>query len=495
MPGFPTMDKENVKLRTSLQSIRVDDIKDVIEGQDAMPNALRIVWGVIEEAREAQKAGQIKNAYVKIGTVKKSLMFRIKHDKGHWGEGDLMMVRVYVAPDVNDEIGPTKSGLLGEKGVLKTSAGKPEVSLAWWNKARGDNLENEALQESLEYFEGRIALIEQDPMLSRFIEADDALEQARRLAVDIHKRMTVKDDKKLMMGFIEAIGAKRDQIEQESEAYTARLEKAHEALKVDIEEIKANPERNVATFGDSIEKNAPFDVIARNFARVVPQLERSLDTNWNEWSGALDRYARENQVSVDDLEIDELRRLFNRALRDLQRINQEFDELRNLMDERQVVPQPPQARPQLNVDERKLQGSIDGFAEVLQRCQESSQRLNELELESRGLPNLEGEALVEALDRLCSGMVSARRVSVAEMKKMRDGSSLYVTMRVESGGGQDMVPTYFEPMTNLILTEAARQRRAVAPMKRVMLAQLPRVETELRREVEELLNRSFREAQ
>ena len=128
MPAFPTMEKENVKLRTSLKSIRLDDIKELLAGQESMPNAAIIVWNTIEEARQAQNEGRIKNAYVKIGLVKKSLVFRIKHDKGHWGEHDLMIVRVYQAPEVNDEIGATKSGILGDKGALSTSAGKPTVS-------------------------------------------------------------------------------------------------------------------------------------------------------------------------------------------------------------------------------------------------------------------------------------------------------------------------------------------------------------------------------
>ena len=326
MPAFPTMDKEQVKLRVSLRAYKNEDFDEVMEGQTAMPGAERDLKEAVVAARVAEREGKIRDPYVKIGVVKRSLVFRIKHNKGHWGDDDLVLVKVYVEPTRDDEIAPTKKSVLGDTGVLKKKAGKPVLTVAWWNAARG-KFDDQALSDAMPPLELAISRIAAAPSLERYIDAVDAVNTARRAAVLLSKRMTVSDDKKIMVKLVEALSDARGRLETEQEEYLKRLRQGESDILVFLEDMADNPERNIKTLQDAIERREPLDKLLRDYARITPQLERSSDLEFKDVLHQLSLKAESYKLDVHDFDPADFRQPFNLVMRRIREASLTLDEL------------------------------------------------------------------------------------------------------------------------------------------------------------------------
>ena len=91
--GFTTLDDKDCQVRKPLAKFKWADLTEVANGQTIKNKNL------VELATDEAKSAKLENAYVKIGLVKKNLIFRIKHKGGHWGDDDIVVISNYTAPD------------------------------------------------------------------------------------------------------------------------------------------------------------------------------------------------------------------------------------------------------------------------------------------------------------------------------------------------------------------------------------------------------------
>lgn len=495
MSGFPTMEKDQVKLRTSLVSFKEEDLKDVIEGQDLVSGLLGDLREVVKAAREAQKGGKIKNAYVKVGVVKKSLVFRIKHDKGHWGEDDIVMARVYVEPERIDEIGPSKSNLLGDKGVLSTSAGDPKITETWWNKAR-KSFEDPALSKALADYERALLPLEGDPSLAHLLEAADALEDVRRAIVALSKRMTVKDDKKVMVAFLSAAGDERAWLESEEDDYNKRLQETEQANLNQVSLLVEHPTKSLNDLQQAINQNKPYAIIARDYARAVPAMESALDATFDHQLKLAAQKAREFRVSEDDLDLNALQLRFNGVMQEVRRIATQLDQAQQwlVMNEPQVEPELDLGGAPNTVKQGALRDAWAGYLEVLEHCKQTTLVLNALIVSAENLGNLAGDPLVAAIGDIIKTLVETRVPAKASIDMARASGSKYTVMKVQAGITSQLDERYFVPMTNRIIGETGNHRRAMGRLRRVLTPHVERVPEEHLKATRELVSNGMRDA-
>ena len=90
--GFSTMKETDCLVRKALGQFKWTDADAVVSGQRLQTGAK----GAVQDACDAANRAKLVKPTAKVGIVGKNLVFRIKHDGGHWGKDDVVLVKGYV---------------------------------------------------------------------------------------------------------------------------------------------------------------------------------------------------------------------------------------------------------------------------------------------------------------------------------------------------------------------------------------------------------------
>lgn len=492
---FPTMSKENVKLRVALRSFKNEDLKELIEDQTAVPNSFREATGAVKAARLLQDKG-LKNAYVKIGLVKKSLVFRIKHDGGHFGEDDVVLVKVYVEPKPEELIQPKKTSILGDTGVLKLGSGKPELSSAWWEKVTGDGFEDPTLLTQLSELDRRRDIAAKTPSSAGIEAVGLALLPVRKSVIRIARLMVAKEDRKAMVRLLEQASDLRAKVETDLKEYAERLRLARLEVTSHQEGFLAKAQKNVELLEVSLNKGEAQDKIERAFARAVTTLEQLVGYSFTTVVDVATSAAKLNQVKVGDLDLDSLRYLVEGARLGAQRLALDLDKLEVKVQEGQeeMPPQMDLDDPPPKVNVGKLQEAYRGYQAALATCRQGTATLKIQTARAERLSEIAPEGLADELDAIMLAVVELRTLAKEALETTRNVNSKFTKMKVQAGVTTALDTRYFISTTNLAIAEAARQRRAMITLRGLVEAGVERVPEHDRERVRKIVAESFREA-
>ncbi len=200
--GFDTMKDTDVQVRKALNVFKWDDVADVVDGQTLMNKSK--VLEAVAEAREAN----LDSAYVKVGKIKKNLVFRIKHKKGHWGDDDIIVVRDWVLPVAVDAVPVTK------KAAFRESKVKDELTVAWWTDTRKDEGDMKSLEPALRTYELTLKNLGDDPTPLEYKALLSALDLVEKAGKGVQGVMQHKDDKAIMQHFLFAVSKRQEEHER-----------------------------------------------------------------------------------------------------------------------------------------------------------------------------------------------------------------------------------------------------------------------------------------
>ncbi|MDE2506246.1 MAG: hypothetical protein KGM43_03440 [Planctomycetota bacterium] len=200
--GFDTMKDTDVQVRKTLNTFKWDDVVDVVDGQTLMNKSK-----VLEAVAEAKEAN-LESPYAKVGKIKKNLVFRIKHKKGHWGEADIVVVKDYVVPVAVDAVPVTKKALFRESKV------KDELTVAWWTDTRKDEGDMKSLEPALRTYELTLKNLGGDPTPLDYKGLLSALDLVEKAAKSVQGVMQHKDDKAIMQNFLYALSKRQEEHEK-----------------------------------------------------------------------------------------------------------------------------------------------------------------------------------------------------------------------------------------------------------------------------------------
>lgn len=492
---FPTMSKENVKLRVALRSFKNEDLKELIEDQTAVPNSYREATGAAKAARLLLDKG-LKNAYVKIGLVKKSLVFRIKHDGGHFGEDDVVLVKVYVEPKPEELIQPKKTSILGDTGVLKLGSGKPELSSAWWEKVTGDGFEDSTFLTQLSELDRRKDIAAKTPSSAAIEAVGFALLPVRKSVIRIARLMVAKDDRKAMVRLLEQASDARAQLETDLQAYGERVKAARAEVITDQRAILKKAQDTIVLLSNSIKKGEDQDKVGRAFARAVSALEYVVGYSFKQIVDVATNAAPNHRVQVGDMDLESLRPMVGEAQRKGERYAADLEKLDEKIQEGQVE-LPRQLgldEPSPNMQAGKLREAYEGYLSALDTCKQGTVALKLQGTRAGRLAELGPEALGDEIDAIMVEVVDRRTISKQAIENTRNTGSKFTKMKVEAGVTKALDERYFIPAINLIIAEAARQRRVMASLRGVVEGAVERVPEKDRERVRKIVAESFREA-
>lgn len=213
--GFPTMKESDCLVRKALGQFKWSDADEHIGGQALATGAKTSVTNLVDEAKTKNLAKPV----VKVGIVGKNLVFRIKHDGGHYGKDDVLLVKGYVraAP----EMGAVT------KAMLKSSKQKNMLSRAWWNDVRGD-LDPGALGRALDQWEGFLSGIGSAPESETNLGPAVAtyIVPLEKAAAELRSKLAHKDDQGLIVRFENEVSQARDVLEKRVTAFRQRQAQA-----------------------------------------------------------------------------------------------------------------------------------------------------------------------------------------------------------------------------------------------------------------------------
>ena len=229
--------------------------------------------------------------------VKKHLIFRIKHKRGHWGEEDVVLIQNYVPPT-----DPNGDG--GAPLIPKTPA--PNVSAGWWATAGAGVPGHEDLLAALSRYDtiDRV-IVGGDVSAAVFRQANDALSVMQDTARALMHSLANKQDKETMARFVVAV---RDEVKALAKKREDFLKHKQDSLQAGLDnwwDDTASPEiekakKQVKDFGTFI-KNGDFENANRYSALLFKTFDNRWITDPIQIKVGSDQSARLNGVDHDDL--------------------------------------------------------------------------------------------------------------------------------------------------------------------------------------------------
>jgi len=122
MGKFPKMDKKEVLYKSALAQVNWDNVKATAGEQKV--TGFKDAKALVELAK---KDNSLKKPYVKVGLVKSKLVFRIKHDEGHFGDDDIVLVKNFSAATETVE----------RTNQLSVLGGNDVLTANWWTTTLG----------------------------------------------------------------------------------------------------------------------------------------------------------------------------------------------------------------------------------------------------------------------------------------------------------------------------------------------------------------------
>ncbi|MCE9637052.1 MAG: hypothetical protein K8T90_15210 [Planctomycetes bacterium] len=184
--GFSTMKESDCLVRKALGQFKWADAEALVGTQTLATGAKSAVQTAASEAGDAKLVKPV----AKVGLVGKNLVFRIKHEGGHHGKADILIVKNYVraAPDT----GAVK------KAMLKSSKQKDLLSVAWWNDVRGDLDPGELGAALADYAKGIQGLTGKETSQQLEQLADDLVGSIESAIGGLRSKLGHKDDQGLL---------------------------------------------------------------------------------------------------------------------------------------------------------------------------------------------------------------------------------------------------------------------------------------------------------
>lgn len=428
--GFATLDDKDCLIRKPLAKFKWNDIADVINGQTLNSNAKKSV----EEAVEGAKAdGKIDQPYVKVGVVKKNLIFRIKHKGGHFGDDDVIVVK-------NFDSGADSNG--NDDTSLFGKIGKVELTPNWWDGVSQNIPNRDTLGTPLIKLDYNRRLTTTKPSFGAFRILDESLQDAQDGARTLAAKLGHKDDKEVMAKIMKAC-------REESESLTGKVVPAYtKKLEAAIDErienlVKGKLKQIQGQLTDLIKtiKAGDLDTANRDSARVSKAIISEPMTDGGSYKTVMKDLSTEKEWANEDVE--EIYRLaakrparlklraeFKKLPAAYAKVMELFDEQEAKLDQDPEYDHPENSTSNDNTYKQKLKTVNSNYKSVLNAIDQahkiSKQRTGLAKSFAASCAKTPDQAsLLQVAQTLTNQLETTMQNTVAEYSKIRNNSGEY----------------------------------------------------------------------
>jgi len=312
------MDKSDVLYKSPLAQVNWDNVKATAGEQKV--TGVKDAKALVEAAK---KDNTLKKPYVKVGVVKSKLVFRIKHDDGHYGNEDIVLVKNFSVSTQSVE----------RTNQLALTGGNDVMTPEWWTTTLHQQQDTEQIATKMQTYQ-RAAQGAKTHSLANYRTVMQAIEALEQAADQAGKRFKHKLDQPLIKKLQASIANSRSAYEEKLSRYRKGLESTVGEITSATKTQWEEPLEKISDFYQKCLNSNVFTEAQTALRQSQQQLNHLLRATSDKGLKELLKVALErHDISVLDIDTVSLRQKMGEARKEAVKLSSQFATVENHVDQ------------------------------------------------------------------------------------------------------------------------------------------------------------------